>query len=338
MSVRAADAAQADGRLDCLVIGAGPAGLTAATYFARFHRRFVVVDGGHSRARWIPTSHNCPGFPFGVAGPALLGRLREQATTYGARIVTDTIVELQRDGDDFVATAASGARWRASHVLLATGIVDRMPPIAGIEAAIAAGVVRLCAVCDGYEASDERIAVYGPLDAAISHAAFLRTFSRSVTAIASDATAADAQSLALAQRASVEVLPGPSRLRHDAKRCVVEFDHAGGPGPDVRGSNARGPAAREFDTVYPVLGGDAQSGLATTLGARVDDNGELIVDRQQQTSIDRLYAIGDIVSALNQISVAVGHAAIAATAIHNRLPRNFREDAIAQPATEPPPR
>ena len=192
MSAPAADDDGGRDRLDCLVIGAGPAGLTAATYFARFHRDVVVFDAGHSRARWIPTSHNCPGFPFGVAGPALLGKLREQATTYGARIVADTIVSLQRDGDDFVASAASGAHWRASHVLLATGIVDRMPPIAGIEDAIAAGVVRLCAVCDGYEASDERIAVYGPVDQAISHAVFLRTFSRNVTAIASDASVADA--------------------------------------------------------------------------------------------------------------------------------------------------
>jgi thioredoxin reductase (NADPH) len=311
MSGPGADVPQADDRLDCLVIGAGPAGLTAATYLARFHRRFVVVDAGHSRARWIPTSHNCPGFPFGVAGPALLEKLREQATTYGAGIVADRVVSLQRDGDGFVATAASGERWRACHVLLATGIVDRMPPIAAIEDAIAAGVVRLCAVCDGYEANDERIAVYGPVEEAIRHAVFLRTFSRSVTAIACDATTADAQSLVLAARARVSVLPMPSRLQHDAKRCVVEFDHAD---------------AQDFDTLYPVLGADAQSDLATALGGRVDDNCELIVDDQQQTSVDGLYAIGDIVSALNQISVAVGHAAIAATAIHNRLPRNFREE------------
>jgi thioredoxin reductase (NADPH) len=322
MSVPAADDGGNDDRLDCLVIGAGPAGLTAATYFARFHRRFVVVDAGHSRARWIPTSHNCPGFPFGVAGPALLEKLREQATTYGAQIIQDRIVTLQRDGDGFIAIAASGARWCASHVLLATGIVDRMPPIAGIDDAIGAGVVRLCAVCDGYEANDERLAVYGPVEEAISHAVFLRTFSRSVTAIASDAAAPDAESLSLAQRARVEVLPMPSRLRHDAKRCVVEFDCAGTP------ADTHEFGTREFDTIYPVLGGVAQSALATAMGAHVDDNGELIVDRQQQTSVDGLYASGDIVSALNQISVAVGHAAIAATAIHNRLPHNFREDPL----------
>ena len=314
MSVQGADASPANGRLDCLVVGAGPAGLTAATYFARFHRDVVVVDAGRSRARWIPTSHNCPGFPFGVAGPALLQKLREQAANYGARIVEDTITSLRRDGGDFIAGSSSGACWRASHVLLATGIVDRLPPIADIEQAIAAGVVRLCAVCDGYEASDERIAVYGPVAEAISHAVFLRTFSRRVTAIASDDATADPAALALAARARVEVLPRPAHLRHDAARCLVEFPEAAG-----------GVGARDFDTVYPVLGGDAQSALATALGARVDDNGELLVDEKQQTSVDGLYAIGDVVSALNQISVAVGHAAIAATAIHNRLPHNFRE-------------
>ena len=81
MSGRAADAP-----FDVLVVGAGPAGLTAATYLARFHRRFAVVDAGMSRARWIPASHNCPGFPHGIGGGELLGRLREQAERYGARI------------------------------------------------------------------------------------------------------------------------------------------------------------------------------------------------------------------------------------------------------------
>ena len=88
---------------------------------------------------------------------------------------------------------------------------------------------------------------------------------------------------------------------------------------------------QRFDTVYPVLGSDAQSQLATALGAEVDAHRELRVDRHRQTSVDGLYAIGDVVSALNQISVAVGDAAIAATAIHNRLPRNLREDSDADP-------
>ncbi|MFP7723269.1 NAD(P)/FAD-dependent oxidoreductase [Lysobacter sp. A3-1-A15] len=305
---------------DALIIGAGPAGLTAATYLCRFHRRIAVVDGGRSRARWIPTSHNCPGFPFGVGGDELLGKLREQARGYGADIEQGRIACLRRepgDGKDggsgayFVATAEDGRRWKARTVLLATGIVDVMPPVDDLEAAIDRGAVRLCAVCDGYEASDERIAVYGTVDEAVRHAAFLRSFSRSVAALPSEAGEPSEACARLAREAGIEVLAVPRHIAHVAGNgCRVTFGDGTG---------------LDFETLYPVLGGNAQSGLAVALGAKVDDNEELLVDEKMQTSVEGLYAIGDIVSALNQISVAVGHAAIAATDIHNRLPRNFRE-------------
>lgn len=304
---------------DVLVIGAGPAGLTAATYLARFHRRTVVVDAGESRARWIPTSHNCPGFPFGVTGTGLLDKLREQAERYGIAITRGRIASLEKDGECFVARDDQGRSWQARFVLLATGIVDRMPGIDGdLQAAVAGGRVRLCAVCDGYEASDERIAVYGPVGDAVRHAAFLRTFSRSVCALPSDDTLADADTLDCASRARIPVLPRPVRLSHADDVLRAEFADG---------------TRRDFDTLYPVLGGDAQSQLALALGARGDDNDELKVDDHMQTRVDGLYAIGDIVSALNQISVAMGHAAIAATAIHNRLPPNWREQADLQPPT-----
>lgn len=300
-------------------MGAGPAGLTAATYLTRFHRRIVVVDAGKSRARWIPTSHNCPGFPFGVAGPALLDKLRAQAVGYGADIVSGCVAKLERDAAGvFTATAEDGTRWQATYVLLATGIVDAMPAMPGLEEAIEKNVVRMCAVCDAYEASDDHIAVYAPVDVAIRHAVFLRTFSRNVVAVRSEPGEPSAECAALALAARVSVLPMATKLEHDGRCCVFHLED---------------DSVHRFDTVYPILGCKAQSGLATALGASVDDNGELHVDAHQETTVDGLYAIGDIVSALNQISVAVGHAAIAATALHNRLPANFREDPDAQPET-----
>jgi len=307
-----------DDPLDCLIVGAGPAGLTAATYLLRFHRRIAVVDAGNSRARWIPTSHNCPGFPLGVGGRELLSRLREQAEGYGAVVTAGRICTLARDGAGFVAGDAQGRRWGARHVLIATGIVDRMPEIDGLEVAIAAGRVRLCAVCDGYEASDERIAVYAPADAAIRHAGFLRTFSRSVTAIRSEPGEPDAAHAKLADAAGIRLLPVPAAIRHRGDHCEVVLDDG---------------TRLQFDTLYPALGSDAQAQLAGQLHASTDEAGELRVDAAMQTSVDGLYAIGDVVSALNQISVAVGHAALAASAIHNRLPPNYREDAPGQPTT-----
>ena len=73
---------------DVIIVGAGPAGLTAATYLGRFRRKVLILDGGLSRASWIPEGHNTPGFPDGVGGDALLSRLSEQASRYGAERVT----------------------------------------------------------------------------------------------------------------------------------------------------------------------------------------------------------------------------------------------------------
>ena len=295
--------------LDCLIVGAGPAGLTAATYLARFHRSLCVVDAGKSRARWIPTSHNCPGFPFGVAGPELLAKLRAQAVEYGVLIDEGRIGKLEREDDGFVAIADDGRRWRACHVLLATGVVDVMPAMEGLEAGIARNAIRLCAVCDGYEASDDRIAVLAPADEAIRHALFLRTFSRRVTAIRSEPGEPSPECAQLAADAGVTLLPPATALRCSDAGCEVDTD----------------ADTHCFDTLYPVLGSAVQSDLGAMLGAEVNDKGEFRVDAHMETCVDGLYAVGDVVDGLNQISVAVGHGAIAATAIHNRLPRNWRE-------------
>ena len=86
--------------LDCIIVGGGPAGLTAATYLRRLHRHVVVFDDGRSRARWIPESHNCPGFPMGVSGTELLRRLRDQASTYGPRFTTRGLTSWKGPGED----------------------------------------------------------------------------------------------------------------------------------------------------------------------------------------------------------------------------------------------
>ena len=284
---------------DCLIIGAGPAGLTAGTYLARFRRDIVVVDAGRSRARWIPASHNAPGFPFGVAGNELLARFRTHAEEYGVPIESGRVDRLALEDDCFVASAGA-RRWRARKVILATGVVDRLPALDGVEEAIGNGTVRLCAVCDGYEARDDAIAVLAPAADAVEHAIFLRTFSSRVFAIDEPENgspdALDPDLHRRADAAGVRLLPRPRRLRADP--MVSTF-------PGAIDQLAKLPGQR-FEA----------------LGADVDDAGALLVNDHLQTSIDGLYAIGDVASALNQIAVAVGHAAIAATSVHRQLPAN----------------
>lgn len=279
---------------DALVIGAGPAGLTAATYLARYHRRVLVLDGGPTRAEWIPESHNTPGFPHGIGGPALLARLREQATNFGASLQHGWVDALEATPQGFVVRGAFGAA-TAPAALLATGVTDHLPQVAGLEDAIRRGLVRMCPICDGFEATGRRLAVLGHGELAFREAAFLRTYTSDITILllggGDGATAGDAVTI------------GPDDLAFETNRVVLA-------GPD---------GARWFDHLYLALGCSTQADLAVRAGAKQDEVGKLLVDSHQMTSVPGLYAAGDVVRGLNQIAVGAGEAAIAATAIHNRL-------------------
>src|SRR5690606_1119406 len=108
----------------------GPAGLTAAIYLARFRRRTVLIDAGQSRASLIPRSHNHPGYPDGIRGNDLLARMREQLENFGAVTITEKATAIVPMAKERFRISA-GRDITASHVILATGIRDRLPPIEG---------------------------------------------------------------------------------------------------------------------------------------------------------------------------------------------------------------
>ena len=162
--------------VDCLVIGGGPAGLTAAIYLARYLRSVLVVDSGSSRASLIPKTHNYPGFPQGIAGQNLLSELREQARRYGAVLEHGTVDQLHAAQGGLINPVALAAE-ALFGVVLATGIVDNKPALPNLREFIYEGGVRFCPICDGYEAAGKRIAVIGKLADALPKALFLRTYS-----------------------------------------------------------------------------------------------------------------------------------------------------------------
>jgi thioredoxin reductase (NADPH) len=305
----------AGGLLDCLIIGAGPAGLTAAIYLRRFHRRVLVVDAGRSRARLIPRSHNVPGHVEGIRGVALLADLRAHAAHFGLAQRTDRIVELTRHEDHeshdshFRAIGQRGA-WEARTVVLATGVVDRLPAVHGLRRAIAAGVVRLCAVCDGYEAAGRTIAVYADNgEDALSHAKFLRTYSSQVCAVVATTAGCGPDLMRNARALGIEVIVAPRRLAVATHGCLIEHGEADA-------------YADHFDMLYVSLGVDPRSRLAASLGAELDREGNVVVDARMRTSVPGIHAVGDVVKGLSQIANAMGQAAVAASDIHQHLPWN----------------
>lgn len=292
--------------LDCLIIGAGPAGLTAAIYLSRFHLRLAVLDSGDSRAAIIPRTHNHAGYPGGIPGIELLARMREQARAFGVNVVSANVDDLAQREAGFVARAATG-KWQARAVLLATGVVNNRPLVAQDvhDAALARGLLRYCPICDGFEVTDRRIAVIGTGERGHAEAVFLRMYSASVTLIspagAHDLSGRQKQELA---GLGIDCRDGPcDLLRIEGENIVV---------PTPSGALA-------FDTVYPALGSVIRSRLAVSLGARATHEGCLEIDAHQRTTVSGLYAAGDVTKGLDQISVAMGQAAIAATTIRNDL-------------------
>lgn len=293
--------------LDCLVIGGGPAGLIAATYLKRFHRDVAIVDEGRSRARWITRSHNIPGFPAGISGAGLLRRMRRHAEKMRVCFHRQRVESLHRDSDGFHAFGGDTA-WHARTVVLATGVIDRVPSLPGLRSAILRGIVRLCPICDAHEVSGKRIAICGrPDDDLLTHAGFLRTFSsRVVIVVDNDRESSFTQDH---DRNGMEVIGSPNTIVFGDRFCRITDRHR----------------TVEVDVLYIALGADVQSSLARMLGVDTDENDGLVVDAHMETRMSGLYAVGDVVSGLNQISTAFGQGATAATAIHNRLPSNWMQ-------------
>lgn len=302
-------------QVDCLIIGGGPAGMTAAIYLARYHRKILVIDNNKSRARWIPLSHNFPGYPDGVTGPGLLDRLWQQAAHYDIPVLNGLVEVLEKRGDGFVTTLGGDQAARtitAHNVLLATGVSDVGNQDGGWTAAIRRGAIRLCPICDAYEITGKRVGLIARGKQAARHALFLRTYTADLTLVRIDSadTPLPEQDRTALTAAGIDLIEDPAPALSIDQDDVVHITTSDG-------------RPLHFDTVYPMFGCKPRSELASRLGAECDPDGNLTVDSHQSTSIAGLYAAGDLVSGLNQISVAVGHAAIAATAIHNRSAPRF---------------
>ena len=306
--------------LDCIVIGGGPAGLTAAIYLARFHLDILVVDEGKSRAGWIPCTHNHAGFPDGISGKELLERMRAQAQKYGAEIVTERVTKLERDEPTglFTATWGSGCA-EARKVLLATGVTNRRPPIdeALHDDALARGLIRYCPICDGYEVTDKKVGVIGSDSHGVAEALFIRGFTADITLIAPDkALKLKAEDREKLEEAGIATVDGP------AQAVAISSDY-------IVVDTAEGH--HTFDSVYPALGSDTHVQLAEQLGAALSEQGCIAVDSHQRTSVSGLYAAGDVVIGLDQISHAMGEGGVASTSIRNDL---AKESPILRPPLE----
>ena len=293
---------------DVIVIGAGPAGLAAALYLERYRRTVRVLHDGRSRALLAPQANNVPAFPEGISGRDLLARMQRQAERFGAHVGKAHVETLSRSERNFELGLSNAATLRARGVILATGTAMRRLALeAGDhESAVRARAVQSCPICDGFEHRSRNIAVLGSDLHGAAEAMFLRQYSHQVTLLARQPMALTPEQRSELAASNVQVIDRRVRaIRYiDGKLTVEVLGEA---------------IPLRFDTLYPALGSVPRGRLARQVGVTCDEEGALPAYGFADPLLPGLFAAGDVLSGLDQIVVAAGQGAMAATRLHNWL-------------------
>jgi thioredoxin reductase (NADPH) len=274
-----------------VIVGSGPAGYTAAIYAARAELSPVLIEGAVTAGGALMNTtevENFPGFPDGIMGPELMTQMRDQAEKFGARIVTQDVVELKLDGDVKTVVDDAGTVYNAKSVVLAMGSGYRELGVQN-EKRLSGHGVSWCATCDGFFFRNQHIAVVGGGDSAMEEATFLTRFAEKVTIIhRRDAFRA---SPIMAERA----LNNP-KIEVAWNSAVVDVL-----GEDkVTGVLLRDTVTGEESTldvtgVFVAIGHDPRSELVKGQVDLDDEGYVLVTGRSTATNVPGVFAAGDLV-------------------------------------------
>jgi thioredoxin reductase len=286
------------------IIGAGPAGLSAALVLGRCRRRVLVCDNGRPRNAAATALHGylsrdgCP--------PLELLRLgREELRPYGITVREDTVTGVAPGSPGFVVALATGEHITSQVVLIATGVHDRLPDIPGLAECYGTSVHH-CPYCDGWEVRDRRLVVLGSGRAATGLALSLKTWSTRVTVCGNGSARLTPVLRAQLAGESIEVRDSTiAHIDHDAGRLrrVVFADGA----------------SLECDALFFTTAQAPQSSIARSLGCEFTRQGVVKTDHLGQTCVPGVYVVGDASRDVQFVVVAAAEGAKAAVSINKQL-------------------
>jgi thioredoxin reductase (NADPH) len=293
---------------DLIVIGAGPAGLTAGLYAAWSGFDALVIEtlmpGGQ-----MATAHkikNYPGFPEGIGGMELAELMKAHAENLGANIKNlDEVKKVERDGDKFIVKTSQG-EFKALAVIVATGLYRKKLGVPGEKEFKGMGV-SYCATCDGPFFKDRRTVVIGSGTHAVSEAIYLADVAGEVKLVMKrdHPIIADKDTEKQLKDSKIELVTGTEVLEIQGKEMAN--------GIKVKDISTGEELELETDGVFIETGRLPNIALLEGLDVKTDEKGYIIANEKQETNIKGLYAAGDVTSGkVKQVGTAVGQGTIAA--------------------------
>ena len=290
---------------DVLVIGAGPAGLSAALVLGRCRRRLCLIDAGHGRNERARHAHGI--FTRDGATPAeLRQRGRAQLAPYDVTIHDDEVVTVQPNGDRFVAKTRAGRAVESKKLLLATGMRDRVPARPGFQELFGRAVL-VCPYCDGWENRDRRLAAYAPANAVADLALALRTWSDDVVCITAGDQLSDEARTALRRNGVVIHEDDIERLDFDA-----ESD-------SLRAIVLASGTCIERDVVFVKFGEEQASPFVHQFDCQLTDNNTVCPRDGERVGAPGVFVAGDASHDLQLVAIAISEGVKAACAINTEL-------------------
>ena len=300
-----------DDLYDCIVIGAGPAGLSASLFLVRYLHRTLTFHHNSPRNEYAHGVHGFLGHD-GIKPAELLARGRDEVTSYGGLIIEACVNAVEKVSPERFRVfagpeAAESQVFEARRLLLATGLRDLTPDCPGFREFYGSSVHH-CPDCDGYEVKDKRVAILAYGDNAAGFTKNLLTWTSQITLLT------DKHELALSDRGKLADLDVPIRTE-----AIVSLDGDKSSGQLQRVLFKDGEPL-ECDALFFNLGTELATNFHETLGCRLDPECGLVwVDETQQTSVKGVYAAGDVTPNSQLAVVAAAEGAMAAIHIHRSL-------------------
>ena len=296
---------------EVVVVGGGPAGMTAALYSTRLGHDTAVVNRGGGRAAMMQEVHNLLGVTEDTSGGEFLKIGQEQLEGYGCDIHRDMVTTCSRSGDDRIHLSGNGGSYAAERVVLATGFNDVRPdpPLPRTGRGL-----HYCLHCDAYMFVDESVYVMGHAESAAHVAALMLNFTDEVDL--------------LTRGADPEWSDETDRMLETHPIDVVHEDVTGvrnGEDGWLKALAFEDGVVREYKGGFAMYGAEYNNGLARELGCNINEDGSVDVDDHGRTSVDDVYAVGDCTPGHNQVPVALGQGAKAGIDVHFQL-RDFPRD------------